>query len=52
LQQVTAECGHLLPHAYSAAVALAVSALSLLWGYSQRQLTTFHFGCSPTHCAM
>src|SRR3981081_4473867 len=33
-------------------VAPRASALSLLCGYSQRHRTAFHFGCSPTHCAM
>ncbi len=35
-----------------AGVAPLASALSWACGYSQRHLTAFHFGCSPTHCAM
>src|SRR6266436_10245581 len=33
-------------------VAPFASALSWGCGYSQRHRTAFHFGCSPTHCAM
>ena len=31
---------------------LPASALSLVCGYSQRHLTAFQFGCSPTHWAI
>src|SRR4051794_25630654 len=36
---------------YPALVVAAAWALSSVCGYSQRQPTTVHFGCSPTHWA-
>src|SRR3954451_18533779 len=52
LQQITLPRRSFKSLIQPADVASAFSALSLLCGYSQRHLTAFQFGCSPTHWAI